>query len=379
MNRNTSASSSTALGSGFPKPPSSALAQSSSSSKPKPSGTDKFIHKPKPTSSSYPVHSTEEETETVNRPREETLRKQVITEHQSAPAVEKVDRSKFIDEDFADEPEDKRRYHEEEEEPEPVSRYKISNLISLFNKNGIELQTIFTHHKRVMMVQVLQEGFSYFVYIPSKYEMYIDRSLGIATYEMSDDDEQQEEDQDTLFYNKLPIQNLRRAKTSKSKSLLRFLPLVTESPIKMMYIDEYFVTYISRHNEVDSLILLSPFKASPGYFFLTDLEFFFKNLTKIIDELGKFERAFNEAVYNRLSVEVDTATASIAKAQKLVASLQPKKEKKEFVNAVTKLYKYSTEEKHREKALKMLVSIRNRNLNKIFDIENVTYVMKEFK
>lgn len=267
----------------------------------------------------------------------------------------------------------------EEEEEERTSRYKISNLITLFNKTNIELVSIFTYKKRVSLIQVTHESFNYFIYIPSKYEMYIDRSLGIATYDLKDDDEEEEnENQDTLFYSKLPIQNLRREKKSKCKNLTRFLPLVSESPIKIVYIEEYFLCYINRYNEIDSMILLSPFKSS-GYFYLTDLEFFFKNLPKLVEEFSKFEKALTEAVYDKLTVEVDAAKQAVAKAQKIVSGLDPKGEKKNFAKKIVKLNEYYKDDKHRAKAKDMLVNLRSKNLKKMFEIENLTYVMKEFK
>lgn len=274
---------------------------------------------------------------------------------------------------------DEDQHEESDEDDEPKSsKYKISNLISLLDKYNIKLQTIFTYKKRVMMIQIYQDGFSYFVYVPSKYEMYIDRSLGIACYDMNDDDEEEQEEQETLFYSKLPIVTLRRAKKAKIKGLARFLPLVSESPIKIMYVTNYFVCYISRHNEVDSMIMLSPFTTS-GYFYITDLEFFFKTTSKMPEELTRFEQAFNEAVYNRLTVEIDQARQTLAKATKLVNDIQPKAEKKHFEKVIHKLKKYAIDDKHERKAMKMMVQARNSNLNKMFQIENVTYVMKEFK
>ena len=263
-----------------------------------------------------------------------------------------------------------------EVQPQETSKYKISNLISLFNKNNIALQAIFTYDRRVMLLLIVHGSFNYAIYIPSRYEMFIDRSLGIAVYELNDDEE--EEQQDTLFYNRLPIENVRRVKASKAKALQRFLPLVEESPIKMLYIEEYFVTYITRSNEVDSLMIMSPFKGS-GYFYLTDLEFFFKNLAKLHDEFARFERALNEAVYDRLTTELDSAKVAIMKAQKMVTSIKPKETKQKFLGAVGKLNKYLTVDKHQEKARKWLLKLRNNNLNKMFEIEHVTYVMKEFK
>ena len=286
--------------------------------------------------------------------------------------------SKSRYEDDEDDREARDDDRDRDEEDDRGSRYKISNLISLFNKHNISLNTIFTYSKRVMILQVIHDNYEYCLYIPSKYEMYVDRSLGIPTYELADDDEQEDE-QDTLFYNRLPIETLRRAKTSKSKSLSRFLPLVTESPIKMVYIDQRFVTYITRANEIDSLLLMSPLNYSGGYYIMTDLEFFFKNLMRLSDEFGKFERALNDAVYDRLTTELDTAKAAMAKAQKLLSTLDPKQEKIKFLHNLGHLNKFYNQDQTKEKARTLMIKARNNNLNKMFEIENITYVMKEFK
>ena len=166
---------------------------------------------------------------------------------------------------------------------------------------------------------------------------------------------------------------------SKTKSLQRFLPLVSESPIKLLYIDEYFISYITRHNEVDSLISLSPYNKEKGYFYMIDLEFFYKNVSKLSNEFTKFEKALNKVVYDKLAVEVEGTKKSIDKAQKMLSTVQPIKEKDEFNQRVDELNKFYLVDKHKEKARTNLISIRGLNLNKIFDFENITYMMKEFK
>ena len=286
-------------------------------------------------------------------------------------------RDEYDEENERDERRDDKSSSDSEEETKS-SRHKITNLIALFNKQNISLLTIFTFHKRVMFLMINHEGFQYLIYIPSKYEMYIDRSLGIATYELVEDDEEDAEEQDTLFYNRLPIESLRRKRASKVKSLQRFLPLVTESPIKMMYIDEYFVSYISRQNEVDSLLLISPFKQA-GYFYVTDLEFFYKNLNKLNDEFSRFEKALNDAVYDRLTTELDTAKIAVKKAEAMLSKLEPTQVKKQFFKQVDKINKYTSIDKYKNKAVTLLLSLRKKNLNKMFEVENITYVMKEFK
>ena len=272
---------------------------------------------------------------------------------------------------------------EEPSAPKTSMSYKISNLNAKFQEVGIDLQTIFTYEKRIIMLEVIAETFKFFIYIPSKYEMHIDnafRLLGIATYELNDEPSDSSLDEpDTLFYSKLPIETLRRKKMSMTKSLHRFLPLVSESPVKLLYIDEYFISYITRHNDVDSLISLSPYNKEKGYFYIIDLEFFYKNVSKLSSEFSKFEKALNKVVYDKLAVEVEGTKKSIDKAQKMLVAVNPIKEQIEFSQRVDELNKFYLVDKHKEKARTNLIGLRSLNLNKIFDFENITYMMKEFK
>ena len=97
------------------------------------------------------------------------------------------------------------------------------------------------------------------------------------------------------------------------------------------------------------------------------------------DELSKFEAAFNDAVYDRLEGEVENTKQNLVKVSKRVNALKPSDEKKSFGKKVDKLMKYVKIDKHTEKANKMLMEIRHKNLQNMFTMENVTYVLKEFK
>ena len=68
---------------------------------------------------------------------------------------------------------------QQEEPPAPKTSmsYKISNLNAKFQEVGIDLQTIFTYEKRIIMLEVIAETFKFFIYIPSKYEMHIDNAF----------------------------------------------------------------------------------------------------------------------------------------------------------------------------------------------------------
>ena len=266
---------------------------------------------------------------------------------------------------------------DEEEDDEPqTSVFKITNLISLFTKHDIKIQSIFVRRRRIKFLIVTVQNFTIGLHMPAKYEMYMERPLGIGTYELVEDDE--EDDQDTLFYNKLPIESLRREKISKIKSLHRFLPLITESEIKIMNVSKYFIVYIDQQNTVQNFILSNPI-GETGYYYLMDLQFLFKNLNKVNDDLVKFEKAFNDAVYDRLSTEVQNTKVNLKKVAKRVYELKPLDEKKLFNEKLTKIMKYVKIDKHREKANKVLAEVRSKNLNAMFDMENVTYVLREFK
>ena len=278
------------------------------------------------------------------------------------------------------EKEGKKEEHEDDadddDDQQPASKYKLSNLIDFFNKFDIRLLSVFNVKKRIKLLLISVESFNVCVYMPTRYEMYMERPIGIATYELQEDDE--EEEQDTLFYNRLPIESMKREKSSKVKSLMRFLPLVTESPIKTMYIGKYFLSYITKNNDIDSYLCSSPV-TDTGYYYIIDLQFLFSHIKNISGELLRFESAFNNAVYDRLTTEVEKTKTNLNKAIKKVQNIQPQGEKKTFNQKLAKLYAYLKQEKHKEKASAFLIDVRQKNLNNMFDIENVTYVMKEFK
>jgi hypothetical protein len=317
---------------------------------PSSSSTHSHVQPPQVSQASHGLHAPHVDTNTVKK----------ITKQRE----EKKERDVDVDQD------------EQPDDSQPASKYKFSNLIDFFNKFDIRLLSVFNIKKRIKLLLISVESFNVCVYMPSKYEMYMERPIGIATYELQEDDD--EEEQDTLFYNRLPIESMKREKSSKVKSLMRFLPLVTESPIKTMYIGKYFLSYINRDNEIDSYLCNSPV-TDTGYYYMIDLTFLFSHIKNISGELLRFESAFNNAVYDRLTTEVEKTKANLTKAIKKVQNIQPQAEKKTFSQKLAKLYVYLKQDKHKEKANAFLIDVRQKNLNNMFDIENVTYVMKEFK
>ncbi len=263
-----------------------------------------------------------------------------------------------------------------DEDDNKTSKYKLANLINFFAKHNIKLKSIFTEKRRIKFVLIQVSLFNLCVYMPSKYEMYMEKPIGIATYELQIDDE--DDDVDTLFYNRLPIEEMRRKKKSKSKSMQRFMPLMTDSNIKTMYLDEYFIVYIDRDNEIESYLMNNPCQ-SQGYYYLTDLQYLFKNINRMHEELSRFERVFNDAVYDRLSSEVEQTKQNLDKMVKKVQKINPLMEKKIYNTKQEKIAKYLKKDKYKDKAKALMMKIRQDNLNNMFNIENITYVMKEFK
>ena len=266
----------------------------------------------------------------------------------------------------------------EDEEEEPQSVFKLDNLVALLSKHNVTIHSLYTVKKRVKFLLLVIQNFYMGIYMSSKYTMYISKLTGFETFSLEDDEE--DNDQDTMFYQRLPIEGVRREKHSKCRSLLRFSPLVSESPIKLMYLGRHFLGYITRDNKVESYVINNPVYKT-GFYYMTDLEYLFKNLKdgKIMDDLQRFEKAFCDASFDRLQVEITNSKENVMKIFKTVQSMKPAVEKKTFFEKVAKLNKYVKVDKHKEKANGMLAQIRQDNLDTIFTIENVTFALKELK
>ena len=158
-----------------------------------------------------------------------------------------------------------------------VEEYEIGNLLSYFKKNNINVNGIFTHEGRTvfLFIQYQNSGLDLFIYIPSKY--YIKPDNSVKNYFLINmKSEEEEEGTSSMFSN--GRKNI--LKVSTENSLTRFVPVFQDSIYKLVYINKELLSYINRYDGVDTFTFSSPFNKD-GYYFMTDLENFYKEGTNL--------------------------------------------------------------------------------------------------
>jgi hypothetical protein len=170
--------------------------------------------------------------------------------------------------------------------------FKVSSLLSHIRKQNIEVKALFSFENRVVFLVCSYKdvGLELFVYIPSKYNITAEKSIGLPLYELGFDEEDSTRNNESIFINQTVSTAVRKEKKEKIMSLHRFIPLLAEQSYKLLYLDDYYMVFIDRHNEISNFILSSP-PIMKGYYFLTDMEYFLKagNGIKVWNEIKQRE------------------------------------------------------------------------------------------
>ena len=252
--------------------------------------------------------------------------------------------------------------------------FKISNLISFLEENHIVTKGVFSYEKQVVFlyVEIAYRGIEMFIYIPKKYTIILEKNLGISCFEIIPEEDNDEEES---TFN--PKNILIRSRMNKVRSMNRFLPIFKELKYKVLYIDNYYLTYINRHNEVEYYTMTSPTNMK-SYFFITDLEHFYKNKEKLLDDLMLQESSFTQLVCNKLSSESIQCKQSLEKASQIVKNLNPQQVYDNFKNRMTKLKVYLGKNDDKSKKASILSSkTRAENLKSMFEMESIIYTLNE--
>ncbi len=271
-------------------------------------------------------------------------------------------------------------YDDEEDRVEDeVEEYEISNLLSFFKKNNIGVNGIFTFEGRTvfLFIQYLLTGIDFFIYIPSKFVIKPDNSVkNYFHINMKVDEE--ESDKISIFKSNSAPDMMNISK----ESLERFIPLFEDSIYKLVYINKEGLSYINRYDEVDKFSFTNPFNKN-GYFFMTDLENFYKESSNLEKNLlsqetllfTKINNVFDSQLpylYNVLTeVSVDAKKYS-GKTENDLYNTRIKK-----INTI--IEKNKKEGKSNTECINVMSNVRSHNLKTIFYMEKVIQFLKEIK
>jgi len=271
-------------------------------------------------------------------------------------------------------------YDDEEDRVEDeVEEYEISNLLSFFKKNNIGVNGIFTFEGRTvfLFIQYLLTGIDFFIYIPSKFVIKPDNSVkNYFHINMKVDEE--ESDKISIFKSNSTPDMMNISK----ESLERFIPLFEDSIYKLVYINKEGMSYINRYDEVDKFFFTNPFNKN-GYFFMTDLENFYKESSNLEKNLlsqetllfTKINNAFDGHLPSLYKILTDVSVEAKKYSGKNENDLYNTRIKK--INSI--IEKNKKEGKSNTECINVMSNVRSHNLKTIFYMEKVIQFLKEIK
>ena len=271
-------------------------------------------------------------------------------------------------------------YDDEDQVTDEVEEYEISNLLNFFKKNSIAVNGIFTFEGRTvfLFIQYLLTGIDFFIYIPSKFVIKPDSSVKNYFHINMKVEDEEEDTTVSIFKSK----STPEMTTISKESLERFVPLFEDSVYKLVYINKEGLSYINRYDTVDKFIFTNPFNKN-GYFFMTDLENFYKESSNLEKNLlsqetllfTKINNAFDSHLpylYNVLTeVSVDAKKYS-GKNENDVYNGRIKK-----INGIISNNK--KEGKSTVECINVMSNLRSHNLKNIFYMEKIIQFLKEIK
>jgi hypothetical protein len=269
------------------------------------------------------------------------------------------------------------KYEDDNSREDDVEEYEISNLLSYFKKNNISVHGIFTHEGRTvfMFIQYLTSGLDFFVYIPSKYFIKPDNSVKNYFHVNLKLDEE-EKVVNSIFINN----HSNNIRGSVEGSLNRFVPLFQDSIYKLVYINKEMLTYINRYDTVDSFTFSSPFN-KVGYYFMTDLENFYKESNNLEKNVILYETLLYTKINNTFDNELPRLYNVLTDISVDAKKFSGKTENKTYNDRIRRIGEIINKNKREGKSISDCISlnstVRSSNFKNIFYMEKIIQFLKE--
>jgi hypothetical protein len=264
-------------------------------------------------------------------------------------------------------------------EEDQVEEYEISNLLNYFKKNNIGVHGIFTADGRTvfLFIQYLSSGLDFFIYIPSKFYIKPDNSVK-NYFHVNLKTEEEETVISSIFINN----KSNTIKKSVEGSLNRFVPLFQDSIYKLVYINKEMLSYINRYDTVDSFTFSSPFNRV-GYYFMTDLENFYKEANNLEKNVSMHETLLYTRIYNTFDNELPGQYKLLTEISVDAKKFSGKSENHKYSDRVKRvnevINKNRKEGRGVNDCITLLSNVRNSNLKGIFYMEKIINFLKEME
>jgi hypothetical protein len=271
-------------------------------------------------------------------------------------------------------------YDDEDQVSDEVEEYEISNLLNFFKKNSIAVNGIFTFEGRTvfLFIQYLLTGIDFFIYIPSKFVIKPDNSVKNYFHINMKEEEQEEEPTVSIFKSK----STPEMTTISKESLERFVPLFEESVYKLVYINKEGLSYINRYDTVDKFTFTNPFNKN-GYFFMTDLENFYKESSNLEKNLLSQETLLFTKINNTFDSQLPYLYNILTEVSVDSKKYSGKNENDLYNGRIKKINGIISNNKREGKStvecINVMSNLRSHNLKNIFYMEKIIQFLKEIK
>ncbi len=271
-------------------------------------------------------------------------------------------------------------YDDEDQVSDEVEEYEISNLLNFFKKNSIAVNGIFTFEGRTvfLFIQYLLTGIDFFIYIPSKFVIKPDSSVKNYFHINMKEEEQEESNTISIFKSK----STPEMTTISKESLERFVPLFEDSIYKLVYINKEGLSYINRYDSVDKFSFTNPFNKN-GYFFMTDLENFYKESSNLEKNLLSQETLLFTKINNVFDSQLPYLYNVLTEVSVDAKKYSGKNENDLYNGRIKKINTIISNNKKEGKStvecINVMSNLRSHNLKNIFYMEKIIQFLKEIK
>ena len=255
--------------------------------------------------------------------------------------------------------------------------FELSNLLSFFQKSKIAVNGIFTYDNRTLflLLMYLNTGIEFLLYIPSRFNIKADHNVSNYTHiNLSIEEEDESSNTHTASYEQ-------ESRKRTENMLNGFVKIISEGIYKLGVIQKTYMTFINRHNTVESYIFINPF-ITTGVYFIIDLETFYKMASSFDRDLLHFEQLFTNKILSNVDVQINNVLPTFTKMYIDLKNFSSRTMSSDYSKRVDRLSNLMIKFKGQSKitdVYRLMTQSRIDNLKKLIYFEELINFLKDIK
>lgn len=255
--------------------------------------------------------------------------------------------------------------------------FELSNLLSFFQKSKIAVNGIFTYDNRTLflLLMYLNTGVEFLLYVPSRFNIKTDHNVSNYTHVNLS----VEEEDDTTNNHTASYEHESRKRTENM--LGGFVKIISEGIYKLGLIQKTYMTFINRHNSVESYIFINPFTTT-GVYFIIDLETFYKMASSFDRDLLHFEQLFTNKILSNVDMQINNVLPTFTKMYIDLKNFSSRLMSSDYSKRVDRLSNLMMKFKGQSKitdVYRLMSQSRIDNLKKLIYFEELINFLKDIK